>query len=262
MNSKVYSFGVAIIIVLLGILGIAYVAAKRAQTVSEAPTSQPVATTTSTPGYTIKKVPLDTLQSIMPSLDRKIVFGQSVPADARALLQAQVDRAVLALKKDSTNGNEWYNLAIYYHEADDFEGARLVWEFLTKGVPPPANAVAYENLGKLYHFDLKEYPKAEANFTAAMKANPTSIDPYMELYELYLYSYKKETTAAVDILTEAAMKFPENSDPYYVLGTYYRDKGDATDARIAFNKAMDRARSAANVSAISTIGAELAKLPQ
>ena len=250
------------VVVVLGILGgILYYTKTHT-----APLAATVATTTdATPGvvhgngYTIEEVPVGTLESIAPDLDRKIVFGATVPQEIRKVLQAKVDATTARLKKDLTLSEDWYNLAIYYHEANDYDGARIVWEFLIKAVPE--NPVAYENLGKLYHYDLKLYVKAESYLKLGITKDPKNYDAYNELYLLYLYSYKQNTTAAVDILNTAAKALPTDYTPYYVLGTYYRDKGDTANAKSAFTKAMDRARAAANVNGIKIIGDELAKLP-
>ena len=260
-NSKVYAFSGLIIAALLIILGIGYFAAKHAEIPAVTPASSE-ATTTSIQGggYTIEQIPLS--QSTMPDLDHQITFDASVPSDVRTILQNDVTETAARLKKDPTNAADWFNLGIYYHEADDFNAAAQVWVFLTKVVAPPGNAVALENLGKLYALDLKDFPKAESYFNQAIAADSSTIDPYMELYQLYLYSYKQNTSAAVDTLNRAAAAFPSDYSAYLVLGGYYSDKGDTADARIALNKAMDRARAAGDVNAMASIGAQLAKLPQ
>jgi Flp pilus assembly protein TadD len=61
---------------------------------------------------------------------------------------------------------------------------------------------------------------------------------------------------------EAARVFPTNSDPYVLLGSYYRELKNYAGAREAFTKALDRARELQNVQLIDAIGKEVSSLPQ
>lgn len=259
LNRNIF-FVACTVLALVVIVGIVSVASRSAHSPEQnvATSTSGDAASTAKGDYTIEQVPLPTLESLMPNLGHAIAFGASVPSDARVVLQKSIDAVTTRLTKDPTSAADWYNLAIYYHEADDFDAAAAVWKFLVRVLPN--NSLAYENLGKLYHFDLKDYPKAESYFTQAIAINQNNWDLYNELYELYVYSYKQGGSAAVDILNKAAAALPTSSAPYFTLGTYYRDKGDAADARAAFEKAMDRARSTGDVNAMNLIGAELSKL--
>ena len=153
-------------------------------------------------------------------------------------------------------------MGVLYHGANDFEAVRVVWEFLLKVMSGPKTAVLYDNLGKLYKFDLKDFPKSESYFRQSIEVNPDSTTPYFELFELYRYLYKTDTSAAVDIITEAAEAFPNNPDPYVLLGSYYREMKNYDEARAAFTKALDRARELQNVQLVDAIGKEISSLPQ
>jgi tetratricopeptide (TPR) repeat protein len=227
-----------------------------------APVSGEASTTVTGPGYTIHELPPETLADIEPNLDRGITFGAEVPADARVALQASVASAVTTLKKDPTNAEAWLNLGLYYDEADDYKGAEEVWQFLTKVASKPGVSVPYANLAKLYYFQYRNYAQAEVYFKDALSANPKDESTYLDLASMYHLDYKQQTTLAADTLTEAAAEFPQDPTPYAVLGGYYRDAGDYADARVAFQKAIDRARAAGNMSAVNALGDELAKLPQ
>ncbi len=211
------------------------------------------------PRYTIEAVPY-TLKDVMPSLDRAVVFSASVPESARTAISLKITALKKSLTEDPTRADDWYDLALWYHSANDFKGAEEVWKFLTQVVEN--NPTAYDNLGKLYHFDLKDFPKAEEYFKRSMVADPNSTVPYMELHALYRYSYKKDTTLAVDILEQAAAKFGTDIDSLSLLGAYWRDKGDTAKARAAYVRALDRARAVGDVILIQSIGEELVKLPQ
>ena len=202
------------------------------------------------------------LEDVAPALDRTTVFGESVPENVRAVFDVKIKELIVHLRADLTRADDWFNLAIMYHGAGDYEGARSVWEFLLKVIPAPQVAVVYDNLGKLYKFDLKDFPTSESFFKKSIVAAPSSLNPYIELFELYRYLYKTDTSAAVDILAEAGKKFPTATDPYTLLGSYYRDRGEYAKARNAYTEALRRAQDAGDVNLVSLIGNDLAGLPQ
>jgi len=267
--NRTYIFGGAVLIVLALLLGIAYFATRgnpKGGSLSQSTTTPQTSSSTTatqgnatTSGYTISQVPISTLASIEPDLDRKPVFAASVPADARVVLAKDIADTSARLKKNPNVSADWYNLAIYFHEADDFTGARLIWQFLTKATP--RNPLAYMNLGKLYQFDLHQYGTAESYFKQAIQVDPKSLEAYMNLYQLYQYSYKQNTTLAVDTLNTAGAKFATSSVPYETLGLYYRDKADYADAEAAFNKALSRARTNNDAAAVAEINQEISSLP-
>ncbi len=245
--------------VLLGVVAIAYGISTINSTKPSVGQEIPVVAT-STPNYTIELLDDFDIREIMPNLDRGLTFTESVPEVARVPMQKNYDAAVARLKTDPMRADDWFNLGIYYHAANDFKGAEEVWLFLIKVIPN--SAVPLDNLGKMYKFDLKDFPKSEGYFKKSIALNPDSTTPYFELFELYRYLYKTNTTAAVDIVTQAAGKFPQNPDPHMVLGSYYRDIKNYAGARAEFTKALDIARELKNVQLIDAIGDEIANLPQ
>jgi len=261
MKSKTLLFvgGVLVVIVVLG--GIAYFASKQKSPEMKSDTITFDGATT-TPNYTIELESSVNIKDLAPSLDRGIQFGASVPPVARTAIQKNADSVIARLKKDMSRADDWFTLGVLYHSANDYEGAKGVWEFLLKVVPAPGVSTAYDNLGKLYKFDLKDFPKSESYFKQSIQANSNSITPYFELHELYRYLYKQNTTLVVDILFSASKKFPANPDPLVMLGGYYRDTGDTVKARDAFTKALAVAREQNDVVHVESIGAEIARLPQ
>lgn len=213
----------------------------------------------SNPAYTITEFSVSEGPE-HPPLDRPVEFSDSIPAEARTIIEKNVRDISARLASDPTNGGEWFDLAIQYHQANDYEGARIIWEFLTKAIPK--DTTAYDNLGKLYHYSLKDYAKSESYFKKSLELNPDSQTPYYELFNLYRYSYKTDTSAAADSIAAAKKRFPGNTDPYLLLAGYYRDQGDAVRARTEYEAALDIARAEGDVSLIGTIGNELSNLPQ
>ncbi len=248
-----------LVLALLAVLG-AYFTLKgqSPETPSDSTASTTPTTTITGGGYTIEQFPVDDIRDSMPSLAHTIAFSDGVPAEVRALIEKNAAAIVNKLEQDPTQVSDWLQLALLYHTANDSKGAKEVWEFLVKVIPE--DTTSYDNLGKLYHFNLKDYPKAESYFKQSIAIAPTSATSYFELFTLYRYSYKKETTAAVDILAVWAKAVPQSPDPYFTLGLYYRDLGKIANAKVALTTAMDKARAAGNLDLMSQIGVELQKL--
>ncbi|XKT74551.1 MAG: tetratricopeptide repeat protein [Patescibacteria group bacterium UBA2163] len=211
---------------------------------------------TSTPGYSIEVLSKD--EDILPSLSRSVQFSANIPEDVREIIKTKVVTAQENLREDPNSGADWLELGLLYHAANDYEGSREVWEFLTKVLPN--DTVAFDNLGKLYHYDLKDYPKSEEYFRKSMSIDPNSLTPYLELHNLYRYSYKTETTAAVDILEDAMAAFPENVRLYFSLGAYYSATGNTEKARTTFTEGLNKARDEGDVALIKEFGVELERL--
>lgn len=242
---------------LVVLLGIAYVVIPKT---ASAPAATTVSTTTSQgPGYTLEQVPLPDLKSLMPNLDRSVEFSDSVPQAARDIVLKKVAASVAILKKDPTNAAEWLSLALWYHTANDYQGAKEIWEFLTKVAPN--QATAFVNLGKMYHFDVKDLQKSESYFKQAIAIDPKNPEPYTELFQLYALSMK-DTAKAVNIIRDAEKRFPEEVSFPFTLGAYYRDLGRNKEARTEFEHALSIARSLGKMDLVSSIGEELAKLPR
>jgi len=251
---------VAVLVILAGIGAAAYFL--KPQVPSTQNDIIGIGTTASSSNYTVTVENVSDIKALQPDLSREVKYGASVTEDVKKLVGAKIDTIRTKLKEDPLHADNWFMLGVLYHAVNDYKAAEEVWEFLLKVIDPPAVAVVMDNLGKLYKFDLKDFPKSESYFKQSIQANPASITPYVELFELYRYLYKQNTTAAVDIITEAGKKFPDNPDPYTLLGAYYRDKKDYVKARAALEIALDRARAAGNVSLIEAIGNEIADLPR
>lgn len=247
---KQYLFAGVVLIVLLGVAVVVYVASNK----ESAPPQEEAST-----DYVLDAVPLGTLKSLMPALDRETRFSDGTPESVRSLFQKKIDASVARLIEDPTRGFDWLNLALSYHGVGDYDGAREVWEFMTK--VSPTDTVSFDNLGKLYHFTLKDFPKSESYFKQSIALNPYLINSYLDLFDLYRYSYKTETTAAADTLLQALTIFPDNLDIMVLLGGYYRDQGDTKRARESFQRALDIARSAGDMARMQSISAELVALP-
>lgn len=209
--------------------------------------------------YALTAVQNGTFDGTLPSIDRDVQFAPNTPEEVRAAIREKVDENQAKLAQVPYDGNVWMDLALRYHSAGDYEGAEEVWVFIVKNTP--TNVTALNNLGRLYHFELKQFEDAERYFLEAIEANPARPEAYYELFDLYRYSYKKNTSAAVDIMKKAAVQFPEDYGVPAGLGVYYRDRGQFGPARTYFEQALTLARAQNNMTAVQSLGNELANLP-
>jgi hypothetical protein len=157
-----------------------------------------------TGGVTVTPVP--DVQA--PNLDHKVAYASDLPADVKTAFQSQISAVVAMLKKDPSQFAYWLQLAIDYKVAGDYTAAANVWGYLTKVAPE--SYVPYADLGDLYQNFLKDYPKAEANYLQAIKLSPQDIDLYIQLYTMYRYEYKTNTSAAANILAQGLKANPGN----------------------------------------------------
>lgn len=212
-----------------------------------------------TPGYTVTPIPVDETTAL-PNLDREIQFSDSVPGDVQVLITDKVNTLKAILRDTPTDAGAWFDLAVYYHNANDYEGAREIWEFLVMVVP--GDTTAYENLAKLYHFSLQDFAQSESYFKQSLAIDSESLSAYLGLFDLYRYSYKTETSAAADIMNQAIVQFPEKLDLVLALGVYYRDRGNNAQARTVLEGGLNKARDAGDVALIAAFGQEIERIPQ
>lgn len=191
-----------------------------------------------------------------PSLERELVFPDTFPAEARPILAQNVEALRGQLQKDPEDISAWLDLAIKYKTVGDLDGAIEIWQYLADA---KQNPVAQYNLGSTYHLELKKYPESERYFRKAIEANPQLAFNYVGLHELYRYSYKTDSSAAVDVLEEGLRSVSDNSliDILLALGAYYKDKADIEKAIEYFARARDGARLAGNAQLTAEIQHEI-----
>ncbi len=166
---------------------------------------------TTTGGGTIQIVPIS--KGIQPpSLAGTIQISSSLPPDAVAALRTQEETLIPLIKANPLRVDLWLQLGVDRKIGGDYQGAITAWQYVAAAAPVTLSYVAYGDLGDLYMNFLKDYPKAETNYLAAIKINPHVIDYYRSLYTLYRYDYKTNTTAAANILVQGLQANPGNPD--------------------------------------------------
>lgn len=230
-------------------------------TSGRATSSAPVVTIGDIEGVTITPIPINPVPQegiSTPDLDRTYTIPERYPVSYRESMSAKIKLATETLKADPTRTAVWLDLALYRKQIDDYEGAREIWEYLTRVLP--GNSVAFANLGDLYHVYLKDYLRSENYYRTAIKLDPVEIGYYIALHDLYRYSYKKDTTLAADVLKEGLAHSPKSVELLMFLGRYYRDSGDVSNSRKYLSSARDYARAEGRSDIVSQIEAELSQI--
>jgi tetratricopeptide (TPR) repeat protein len=194
-----------------------------------------------------KGVPADTLSAQNPEekkpsglpppgLDRPINITEDIPETVSKASLEKIAFLVAELKKNPDYFSAWLDLGSYRKLIGDWEGAIEAWEYA--GAIRPLNYISFSNLGDLYHYYLKDFPKAEKNLLKALENEPTFISGYIALHELYSFSFKEKSHLADDILLQGISKNPENVVLLSRLASYYLSAGDRAKAREYYGKAL------------------------
>lgn len=194
-----------------------------------------------------------------PEFPRTIEFADSLPAEAQNILQGRIDTLVQQLNQDPHQANVWLDLALQYKTANDLDGAREVWEYLIKAAPQ--HSVSFYNLGYHYHISDKDFPRSEEYYKKAIEIDSAQEAYYVAFHELYRYSYRQNTTAAVDILKQGLEKVPSSINLRLTLAGYYRDeKKDKKSAIQYFTQARDLASEANEAELVMSLDKEISTL--
>lgn len=102
------------------------------------------------------------------------------------------------IREDYNYTYPWYDLGSYRRVIGDFEGAAEAWNFVP--MIRPDDFVAYHNLGDLYGFYVKDYPKSEENYLKSIKNNPENVQAYLDLAIIYGSVYKEKASQVESIL--------------------------------------------------------------
>lgn len=165
------------------------------------------------------------LGAAMPSFTRPLSFASGVQENVKGALSAQFADVTAQLAKNSNQMDLWLLLGTLRKMGGDYQGAIEDWNYVAQN----GNAisyVAYGNLADLYVNFVKDYPKAEASYKAAIALEPAYPDFYRGLFTLYTTtSYKSTPTAAEDILKQGIATNPNSADLKSLLNEYDKSLG-------------------------------------
>ncbi|MCE9643711.1 tetratricopeptide repeat protein [Candidatus Parcubacteria bacterium] len=190
-----------------------------------------------------------------PFINREISVPASFTVQEKAIVLADIEAVRVRLRNNPKDLNAWIDLGIRYKTINDYEAAREAWEYVS--LMSPTNIVSYNNIGNLYHYELKDYVRAEMNLKQAVHNDPQYLLSYLNLHDLYRLSYQQNTTKAADILQQGIKQNPKAVDLMVALATYYRSKGNLADARTYYQQAIVVATELKNDALVITLKAEL-----
>jgi tetratricopeptide (TPR) repeat protein len=142
--------------------------------------------------------------------------------------------AVLASNFDTLQGVN--NVAMAKQHLGDFDGAIIAWEYAN--IIRPKNSLSFSNLAALYHYDLKQFDKAEENYKISLENDPADLPTWRNFYDLYHYSLKDDKKAE-GLLLQAIGLNPEMADLYSLVGSFYKDIGNLPKALEYYEKHLE-----------------------
>ncbi len=193
-----------------------------------------------------------------PDLDRPFAPKSSLPEDIRQNSISRVNFLTGQLKENKLLRDSWMELALYRKGAADYKGAEEIWVYVTKIWP--LNYVAFANLGDLHVNYLKDYGKAEAYLLEAVSVEPTYIEGYRRLDNLYRFHYKVGSGADLSILERGLENNPNNPGILVPLAEYYKEKGNNAKALEYYRLALSEAEKAGDTGFADALKKEIENL--
>ncbi|MFA4872410.1 MAG: hypothetical protein WC659_00545 [Patescibacteria group bacterium] len=155
----------------------------------------------------------------------------NLPDSAREKFFKRFTNDTNALRANPDNFNAWLDIGLVHKNLNAFEKARDAWEHL--GEIRPLNSISFSNIGDLYAWFLHEPAKGEAAYLQALKNEPTDINFYRNLAEIY-DKLMPERKGQIDPLLEEGIKAArtntEKAELTALMASYERDRGEKDEA--------------------------------
>ncbi|MDD5547580.1 MAG: hypothetical protein PHN74_01605 [Candidatus Pacebacteria bacterium] len=168
-------------------------------------------------------------------ISHPIAFGKDVSEADKQRYTKKINEIKESIRKNFDYDLVWLDLGNYLKAAGDYNGAIEAFNFV--GKIRPESYVCFHNLGDLYGFYLKNYPKAEESFLKAIKNEPASADSYVLLTQVY-YSYEAGKAKIEPLLLKGIKSNPTNASLKIMLGEYYNREGNNVEALKYFEEAF------------------------
>ena len=161
-------------------------------------------------------------------INKPVVIKTAVSPESRKQAEEQMAAAGKIIRENYDYEPPWLELAAYRQVLGDFDGAIEALDFLS--TIRPKGYVSFHNLGVIYGFYLKNYPKSEENFLKSIENNSQNIDGYMQLAAVYEYGFQNKTTAVIGLFQRGIAANPRETRLYITLGQYYAGHNNTTEA--------------------------------
>jgi Flp pilus assembly protein TadD len=156
-------------------------------------------------------------------------------AGAAPAAAAPVANEVVPTLPPETTGTmkDVYNKAVEASRAGNLDEAEGLYKEILEKLPDLSEV--HYNLGYVY-VRKNDLDAAEVEFKRAVELKPQRPDPYIALEAVY--STKKQTKEAADLMVGAGANFEQDAKFQYVLGTACMNAGQNAAAAAAFHKVV------------------------
>ncbi|OGF64744.1 hypothetical protein A2661_01515 [Candidatus Giovannonibacteria bacterium RIFCSPHIGHO2_01_FULL_45_24] len=144
-------------------------------------------------------------------------LARKIPSGNEAATKELKDMS-LQLEREPNYLQGWLQVGILRKFLGDYDGASLAWQYAS--LIRPQEYIAFSNLGDLYHYYLKDFPKAEKYLRRAVDVKPDYVAGYKNLFDLYTLSYKEKKNLAESVLLEGIKKNPGDNYLQGILTSY------------------------------------------
>ena len=189
-----------------------------------------------------------------PDLARPVKAFLPLAPSAEEDFKKRLALLIAALRRNPDDYSAWLGVGLYRKALGDYAGAAEVWEYVA--LRWPTDYVAYNNLGDLYHLYLKDYPKAEQYFLKTAELQPSFVQTYFNLYELYRYSYKGKENEAPRAFLLGLEKNPLELNLLIGLARHYADFKDRESGTLYYKTVIQRAETLGNAQKAASLRAE------
>lgn len=254
-----FSIGVAVLLLGLGW----YLVSSRIQNTG-APTSAPdgpsemtkglggleVGESVNQGGYTIERLP-DASDVVVPDVRTIPAKPASVSSSAYEQISKNFTETAAVLAQGD-NFNAWMNIATYHSMLENYRGAEEVLQYLLVRYNPEWQVHA--NLGNLYAGPLLNLPEAARQYRLAIDKFVKNGALYRSLFEVEVRQGNND--AATKALRDGIFQTPEALDLYVLLARHLKSTDSPTEARSAYDDAIERAQAMGNTELAAVLTVE------
>lgn len=161
----------------------------------------------------------------MKIIARPIVVKSALTEAAKKDIIEKIEGVKKEITQNYNQDTPWVMLGAYRKVLGDYDGAIEAWNFLT--IIRPKGYLAFHNLGSLYGYELRNYPKSEQNFLKSIQNEPRNLDAYSQLVTVY-ETYNP--TKIEPFLLSSIKSRPNEPLLKILLGQYYAKAGNKVEA--------------------------------
>lgn len=202
-------------------------------------TRQPAVAPTEEPQPTAPVYSEAEQQELLTSIETAPVVGEDLDLTEERIDQylEEYDRVIEGVKEigfDSLGGLN--NIAQIKRNLGDFTGAIAAWQYAN--FIRPDNSLSFSNLAALYHYDLRDYAKAETNYRISVNNDPDDLSTIRNFYELYYYDFE-DNDKVEKLLLEFVENNPLEPDIFTLTARFYSDIGNNEKAIEFYQKHLE-----------------------